>query len=1534
VTGFFGNPEGAGPSKLAGEFGPNSPLGVAVNSTGAGAGDVGDIYVADRGNHRVQRFDADGRFVSMWGRDVIKPNPEVDVDLGDVFEVCTHPTDCQAGPLDSVGGASGSLGGEFTIPRGVAVDQATGFVYVGERAGQGERVQAFTGDGEFLWAVGKDVIVDGSPSDPGNVTSTQVCTVAAHCKAAEAGDQGGEFAAGGSEGSNGGGNGVAVSPVVNPVTGAGNVLVTDRGNRRVQEFTSTGEFVRAFGWDTIVDGSPSDPASVATFQICAVAADCKAGAHPDDNGAAPEDGVGQFGNNAPNRVAVDSAGVIYTVEHSSNFRVQRFAPAGAGLVASIVNPNIGGPGPALPLTGANVFNTPMDVAVGPGDGLLVLRAFAAGTGTPPAAVNERRVVELDAAGVLVETHAARAGISAPIYLAVDTASEEIYMASRSWVSGLMTGQGVFVVSEAADPTASMGVGTVGAHSAQLHGLVNPGVPDSAIAIAARYRFEYREVGDPTWIAVSDDRAVGSGFVNVAVAQTVQGLEANTDYEARLVAFRPFSGVADSVTAAQPFTTPPSRPDIDAVFVTGRQATSATLNATINPNGEATAYRFEYGPTAAYGTTVPVPDGAAGDSGVAQTFSEAISGLEPETTYHYRVVATNVNGTNASADRTFTTRATVPEHSDRAFELVSPPDKVGGSGVSNWYSGPGSHGSAGIASPIGDRYVSYSYYGASLADGGFAYGSDATLGQRTATGWVNRPAFNRPGGFGATEFAKLPVMAAASDDLSLTAWGANTQMRIFEGQADLPDLRGTALRDWETGRWEVLAPFAADQQTGPAVFGVVAGGGGHALAAGDLRGVAGPGDPTHPAFSGGPGDWLAGNQNVYIDDVTAGLSDTFPGEGIRSLANVCTGQDSDRTKIPSIDETTGKIAAATCPDAIPGRDARLISRRGGSLAGGGTPPGHISADGSRVFFMSPSSNVDNLAACAGSGATTTCPPQLYVRDVDAGGSVRTRWISQSAVAGQDAGLVGAAIFEGATPDGDKAFFRTASPLTADDPNGGAQVPGGVRAGVANASSVDLYMYDFPDAPGADPGDGTLTRISAGPTGTGDGNAVTGSIGGFTSSLRAFAADGSRVYFTTAAPLTGVPAPANGTITEPGGTAGQTATKNLYVYDAGLPAAERWRFVARLPATSTLGDCAATGALVNEAPLFTSANGIGGGFQLGSSANCVRGTVDGSFVTLFTDGRLTGDDPDSVSGDVYGYDATRQELTRLSAPRGGAVGGSYVCVTEGSGVGTRCHGQPSVASVGTTGKALLQLVSDPATPTERTAFFESASRLVPEDLNDRYDVYQWRDGELSLLSTGAPGADDALYRGNDRTGTNVYISTRDRWTWQDHDAVLDIYAARVGGGIPQTVSPVACDILGDGCPGSGAQPLGTPPGGSNVPGGANVDRERVARRTLAVGRPSRRARRVAARRGVLRIAVRSNRAGRVRAVGRARVGRRVRRVARGAVRVRAGRRAVLRLRLSRVARRRLARGGALRLVVRVGAPGAKARTMSVRLPGVRS
>ncbi|MGH2968396.1 MAG: fibronectin type III domain-containing protein, partial [Solirubrobacteraceae bacterium] len=71
-------------------------------------------------------------------------------------------------------------------------------------------------------------------------------------------------------------------------------------------------------------------------------------------------------------------------------------------------------------------------------------------------------------------------------------------------------------------------------------------------------------------------------------------------------------------------------------------TTATVTGTVDPNGSATGYHFEYGTTTAYGLQTPDEDAGEGDGDVA---AEApLAGLTPATTYHYRLVATNGNGT--------------------------------------------------------------------------------------------------------------------------------------------------------------------------------------------------------------------------------------------------------------------------------------------------------------------------------------------------------------------------------------------------------------------------------------------------------------------------------------------------------------------------------------------------------------------------------------------------------------------------------------------------------------------------------------------------------------------------------------------------------------------------------------------------------------------------------------------------------------------------------------------------------------------------
>lgn len=82
-------------------------------------------------------------------------------------------------------------------------------------------------------------------------------------------------------------------------------------------------------------------------------------------------------------------------------------------------------------------------------------------------------------------------------------------------------------------------------------------------------------------------------------------------------------------------------------------TTATLNATVNPAGAVTTAIFEYGTTSSYGSTVPITLGPSNGT-VAQNVAANISGLVPNTTYHFRVKATNVSGTTFGRDLTFTT----------------------------------------------------------------------------------------------------------------------------------------------------------------------------------------------------------------------------------------------------------------------------------------------------------------------------------------------------------------------------------------------------------------------------------------------------------------------------------------------------------------------------------------------------------------------------------------------------------------------------------------------------------------------------------------------------------------------------------------------------------------------------------------------------------------------------------------------------------------------------------------------------------------
>jgi hypothetical protein len=81
-------------------------------------------------------------------------------------------------------------------------------------------------------------------------------------------------------------------------------------------------------------------------------------------------------------------------------------------------------------------------------------------------------------------------------------------------------------------------------------------------------------------------------------------------------------------------------------------TTETLNGALNPNGAETKYSFEYGTTTAYGSKTAEASAGAGTARVEE--SKSVSGLTANTTYHFRIVATNSHGTSRGIDKTFKT----------------------------------------------------------------------------------------------------------------------------------------------------------------------------------------------------------------------------------------------------------------------------------------------------------------------------------------------------------------------------------------------------------------------------------------------------------------------------------------------------------------------------------------------------------------------------------------------------------------------------------------------------------------------------------------------------------------------------------------------------------------------------------------------------------------------------------------------------------------------------------------------------------------
>jgi len=198
------------------------------------------------------------------------------------------------------------------------------------------------------------------------------------------------------------------------------------------------------------------------------------------------------------------------------------------------------------------------------------------------------------------------------------------------------------------PTAVTNAATgVSTNTATLHGTVNANNSSTTVT------FQYSNSTDYNRTASASPGTV-TGSTNTAVSVTVSGLSPNMTYHFRVMA-QSIGGT--TYGADMTFTTGPG-PAVTTEAASAVGANSAAINGTVNAKNSSTTVTFEYGLTAAYGTTMTA-DQSPVTGTVDTAVSKSLAFLNPNTTYHYRVVGQNSNGTTYGADMTFTTAAANP-----------------------------------------------------------------------------------------------------------------------------------------------------------------------------------------------------------------------------------------------------------------------------------------------------------------------------------------------------------------------------------------------------------------------------------------------------------------------------------------------------------------------------------------------------------------------------------------------------------------------------------------------------------------------------------------------------------------------------------------------------------------------------------------------------------------------------------------------------------------------------------------------------------
>ncbi|MBO0746701.1 MAG: hypothetical protein J2O47_00035 [Acidimicrobiaceae bacterium] len=933
---------------------------------------------------------------------------------------------------------------------------------------------------------------------------------------------------------------------------------------------------------------------------------------------------------------------------------------------------------------------------------------------------------------------------------------------------------------------------------------------------------------------------GAGLSSIAVDGTSHYIYAASGASKQVLVFAPL--------------TPLHLPTVTPADPTDITTTSATLNAKVDPEATpVTDCHFDYGTDSSYGQSAPcdpAPGSGSGDVAV----SADLAGLEPHTTYHFRISASSADGEVHGSDQTLSTSG--PRISDTRADPVTATTATlratlnpGGEpttyhfeygtdtsyGSSTHEAGPldgnadrplaelldglapattyhvrliATNASGTTTGPDAAFTTSASLdscpnaalrtgYGSFLPDcrayeqaspvdkNGSDVGGSRGFIQAATSG--DRVTFIDPAGLpttGGTSHATIYLASRANDDWTTDgllpptpsgadgtnlAWSADLSSSASDRNVD--GTRSFLFRDSDTGAFTAAASWPSDSGITPTVSGY--------SASGDDAIIETTANLATGAVSGAP--------NLYqVTPTSVSLVSRVP---------------------PNSDVSCNDAGSPACVPAPNGsfagpydwQEANADRAGASGLGGDGAQRKYytsntLSADGSSVFFTE-----------RGTG-------RLFVRQ----NGTTTTWVSAPAPGTTpDPNGTKPAAWLASTPSGSKVFFSSCERLTDDS----TAVSTAADACTTSAQGQDLYLYDTTT------GDLTDLTPDANP-GDLKGAQVVGFLGA--------SADGSDAYFMANGDLDGAGPATAGDCS----IASQTGTCNLYHSHAGQPPV----FVASLTANTD-----STTEFTNWQP---NDGATSGGFSYKRSRVSADGTL------LFASSHsLTGYDNGAAGPDQCGLNDSPADTSCLELFRY-TPSGDLTCVSCNP-AGSRPTGAADVqrndTSVIDAGAFVTPVLPRNISPDGTRIFFNSADKLLPADVNGDdgcpglagqsdiracTDVYEWEaegtgscasadqnGGCLYLLSSGQ-GDSPSFFADASTNGDDAFIFTRSPLVPQDTDDLVDVYDARVGGGLSsQHPVPPPPPCSGAACQHPPTPPPAEPGPGSTASGQGNQGTDRT-------------------------------------------------------------------------------------------------------------